>query len=146
MLSLINPVPRAEPFDDGDWIFELKFDGFRAAADTVRGRVISRMPRLEGVLDRLPKGCVFDGEVVVLDDAGRALFDELLFGPPSDLCGLRPADGRRRGSSVAAAPRTQGNVGANWQARESWIALTNGRGPDLRCAAMARFRTLLRMG
>jgi ATP-dependent DNA ligase len=38
------------------------------------------MPRLEGVLDRLPKGCVFDGEVVVLDDARRALFDELLFG------------------------------------------------------------------
>jgi hypothetical protein len=151
MLSLINPVPRAEPFDHGDWIFELKFDGCRAAADTVRGRVISRhgnrMQRLEGVLDRLPKGCVFDdGQIVVLDDAGRALFDELLFGPPSDLCGLRPADGRRRGSAVAAAPRTQGNVGANWQARESWIALTNGRGPDLRCAAMARFRTLLRMG
>jgi ATP-dependent DNA ligase len=80
MLSLINPVPRAEPFGHGDWIFELKFDGFRAPPDTVRGRVISRMPRPEGVLDRLPKGCVFDGEVVVLDDARRALFDELLFG------------------------------------------------------------------
>jgi ATP-dependent DNA ligase len=39
---LINPVPRAEPFDHGDWLFELKFDGFRAAADTVRGRLISR--------------------------------------------------------------------------------------------------------
>jgi ATP-dependent DNA ligase len=38
---LINPVPRAEPFDHGDWLFELKFDGFRAAADTVRGRLIS---------------------------------------------------------------------------------------------------------
>jgi hypothetical protein len=42
MLTLINPVERAEPFDHADWIFEAKFDGFRAAADTVRGRLISR--------------------------------------------------------------------------------------------------------
>ena len=42
MLPLINPVPRAEPFDHPDWLFEAKFDGFRAAADTVRGQLISR--------------------------------------------------------------------------------------------------------
>ena len=73
MLTLINPVPRPEPFDHSHWLFELKFDGFRAAADTVRGRLISRngdrLRRYEGVLDLLPKGCVFDGEFVVLDDA-----------------------------------------------------------------------------
>jgi ATP-dependent DNA ligase len=40
----------------------------------------SRMGRFEEVLDRLPKGHVFDGELVVLDDAGRPLFNELLFG------------------------------------------------------------------
>lgn len=61
MLSLINPVPRPEPFDHPDWVFELKFDGFRAVADTVRGRLTSRtgarMPRFEAaVLDLLPKG------------------------------------------------------------------------------------------
>jgi hypothetical protein len=37
-----------------------------SAADTVRGRLISRngnqMKRFEGVLDLLPKGHVFDGE------------------------------------------------------------------------------------
>jgi ATP-dependent DNA ligase len=38
------------------------------------------MKRFERVLDLLPKGCVFDGEIVVLDDAGRPLFNELLFG------------------------------------------------------------------
>jgi ATP-dependent DNA ligase len=38
MLTLINPVERAEPFDHADWLFEATFDGFRAAADTVRGR------------------------------------------------------------------------------------------------------------
>jgi ATP-dependent DNA ligase len=32
MLTLINPVERAEPFDHADWLFEAKFDGFRAAA------------------------------------------------------------------------------------------------------------------
>jgi hypothetical protein len=41
MLTLINSVARAEPRAMllG---FEAKFDGFRAAADTVRGRLISR--------------------------------------------------------------------------------------------------------
>jgi hypothetical protein len=38
MLTLINPVERAEPFNHADWVFKAKFDGFRAAADTVRGR------------------------------------------------------------------------------------------------------------
>ena len=42
MLSLINPVRRPEPFDHPDWLFEAKFDGFRAAAHTVRGQLISR--------------------------------------------------------------------------------------------------------
>src|SRR5215472_3303740 len=82
--TLINLVEQAEPFDHADWVFEAKFDGFRAAADTVRGRLISRhgnrMMRFEEVLDLLPKGHVFDGELVVLDDAGRPLFKELLFG------------------------------------------------------------------
>jgi ATP-dependent DNA ligase len=82
MLTLINPVARTTPFDDPDWA--VKFDDFRAAADTVRGQLISRngnwMQRLAGVLDRLPKGHIFDGEIVVLDEAGRPLFDKLLFG------------------------------------------------------------------
>jgi bifunctional non-homologous end joining protein LigD len=84
MFPLINPIARLAPFDHPDWVFEVKFDGFRAAADTVRGRLISRngnwMQRFAGVLDRLPKGCVFDGELVVLDEVGRPLFDKLLFG------------------------------------------------------------------
>jgi ATP-dependent DNA ligase len=66
MLTLINPTQRAEPFDHADWVFEAKFDGFRAAVDTVRGRLISRngnwVRRFEWVLDLLPRVCVFDGE------------------------------------------------------------------------------------
>jgi ribosomal protein L34 len=41
-LTLIDPVERAEPFDHPEWVFAAKFDGFRAAADTIRGRSISR--------------------------------------------------------------------------------------------------------
>ncbi len=37
------------------------------------------MQRFEGVHDLLPKGRVFDGEILLLD-AGRPLFNELLFG------------------------------------------------------------------
>ena len=60
MLPLINPVARAEAFDHPEWLFEPKFDGFRAVADTVRGRLTSRtgawMPRFEAaVLDLLPR-------------------------------------------------------------------------------------------
>lgn len=32
------------------------------------------------MLDLLPSGHVFDGELIVLDDAGRPLFNELLCG------------------------------------------------------------------
>jgi ATP-dependent DNA ligase len=38
------------------------------------------LQRFEAVLDPLPKGHVFDGEPVVLDDAGRPLFNDLMFG------------------------------------------------------------------
>ncbi len=135
MLTLINPVVRAEPFDHPDWVFEAKFDGFRAAADTVRGRLISRngsrMRRFEQVLDLLPKGHVFDGELVVLDDAGRPLFDALLFGrrrPTYVAFDLLVADGvdirsqplreRKAGwPNSANAPRTGSRSPTAWSAK-----------------------------
>jgi bifunctional non-homologous end joining protein LigD len=65
-------------------LFELKYDGFRGIADTIRGRMLSknksRLRRFERLLDRLPVGCVFDGEIVALDDRGRPAFNDLLFG------------------------------------------------------------------
>jgi hypothetical protein len=55
MVTLTSPIARPTAFDDPASILELKFDGFRAAADTVRGRLIPRngnwMPRFAGVLD-----------------------------------------------------------------------------------------------
>ena len=131
MLTVINPVKRAQPFDHPDFVFEAKFDGFRAIADTVRGRLISRngnrMQRFERVLDLLPKGYVFDGELVALDDAGRPLFNELLFGrrrPTYVAFDLLIADG----IDLRPLPLKQRKVRlAQLSERaEGWITLTNG--------------------
>ena len=49
----------------------------RRAREWLRLRNGNRMPRFEGLLGLLPRGRVFDGELVVLDDAGRRpLFNE----------------------------------------------------------------------
>src|SRR6266516_2216634 len=80
----IIPIRRKEPFDDPAYLFELKLDGFRGIADTIKGRVLSkngnRMKRFERLLEGLPAGFVFDGEIVALDEDGRPIFNDLLFG------------------------------------------------------------------
>ena len=40
----IAPVQRAEPFDDPEWLFDLKYDGFRGLCYLAQGRchMISR--------------------------------------------------------------------------------------------------------
>jgi hypothetical protein len=80
----IIPVVRQEPFDDPTYLFELKLDGFRGIADTVNGRMLSkngnRLGRFERLLEGLPPGYVFDGEIVALDEDGRPRFNDLLFG------------------------------------------------------------------
>jgi len=78
-----------EPFDNPDWIFELKHDGFRSLA-YVNGdgcRLISRRNNdfkrflpLNEALSTLPvKNAILDGELVCIDDQGRSLFNQLLF-------------------------------------------------------------------
>ncbi len=80
----IIPTRRKEPFDGDGWLFELKLDGFRGLADTIRGRMLSkngnRLKRFQALLDALPPGYVFDGEIVALDEDGRPRFNDLLFG------------------------------------------------------------------
>jgi hypothetical protein len=74
MLALINPVERAEPFDHDDWLFETKFNVFRALAGTVPGRpraTATGCSPWRRALGPLPKGHGFDGELVVPD--GREL-------------------------------------------------------------------------
>jgi bifunctional non-homologous end joining protein LigD len=74
-----------EPFDGEDWLFEIKWDGYRAVAFIENGKVrlVSRnqndlTPRYPELKD-FPqfvkaKTAILDGEVVALDDEGRASF------------------------------------------------------------------------
>jgi bifunctional non-homologous end joining protein LigD len=76
-----------EPFDRDGWVFEIKWDGYRAIADvSKRGvRLYSRnqlsfaeryRPLLEP-LRELDQEAVLDGEIVVLDQQGRSEFQQL---------------------------------------------------------------------
>jgi ATP-dependent DNA ligase len=82
----MEPVPsiRQEPFDDSAFLFEFKLDGFRRLAATIQGWMLSkngnRLARFETLFDALPPGYIFDGEIVALDEDGRPIFNDLMFG------------------------------------------------------------------
>ena len=78
---------RAEPFNHVNWVFEIKWDGFRALlySDNDGVRLISRnrntfksFPDLCKGLARDLKGrrCTLDGEIVCLDSQGKPHFQE----------------------------------------------------------------------
>jgi bifunctional non-homologous end joining protein LigD len=78
-------IGQPDPFDDPDWLYEIKHDGFRALAVIEQGhcRFLSRKKhRLTGysdLRDALVKevnaeSVVFDGELVVTDHQGRTVF------------------------------------------------------------------------
>ena len=77
-----------KPFAAQDWVFELKWDGIRALADISGDQVrfysragrdlTSHYPELAILPGRLRAGdALLDGEVVVLDEGGRADFGRL---------------------------------------------------------------------
>jgi bifunctional non-homologous end joining protein LigD len=74
-----------EPFDNDDWLFEIKWDGYRAVAfvqdDKVRlvsrnqNELTGRYPELKDMPEFIKgKTAILDGEVVALDADGRASF------------------------------------------------------------------------
>jgi bifunctional non-homologous end joining protein LigD len=75
------------PFDDPNWVFEIKWDGFRAIADCANSKVelysrnlISFNDRFGPIVKALQKAklnAVLDGEVVVVDDKGKSHFQLL---------------------------------------------------------------------
>lgn len=72
-------------FDDEDWWFEVKWDGYRAIVGSAQGQVRARSrrgldllgPFPELVSLEIPDGVVVDGEVVAFDDEGRPSFSLL---------------------------------------------------------------------
>jgi ATP-dependent DNA ligase len=85
----IAPTWRKTPFDDPDWLFDLKYDGFRGLGylDRGRNRLISRnntvMTRFEALADQIASlldvhDAILDGEVIAADETGRPMFCDLL--------------------------------------------------------------------
>ena len=74
-----------KPFDSPDWLFEIKWDGYRAVAFVNEGKVrlVSRnqndLTQQFSELQELPhflnvQSAVLDGEIVALDEQGRSSF------------------------------------------------------------------------
>ena len=82
-------VRRSEPFSHKDWLFEIKYDGFRAIAqvEQVRCKLVSRngnefksfLPLSESIGTELKRSVILDGEIVCLDADGKCLFYDLPF-------------------------------------------------------------------
>jgi ATP-dependent DNA ligase len=80
------PRPADEPPTGPGWIHEIKHDGFRILAHR-RGHSVrlitrngydlaDRFPLAAGAIEALPvRSCVVDGEAIVCDDSGLAVFD-----------------------------------------------------------------------
>lgn len=75
-----------EPFDDDDWLFEIKWDGYRAIAESGPPvKLYSRnglsfaslYPAVVGEVGILPPGLILDGEIVAPDRQGRPEFQRL---------------------------------------------------------------------
>jgi bifunctional non-homologous end joining protein LigD len=92
MLPRLEPLTLArkrEPFDHPDWLFEIKFDGFRSLAYIRNGEceLVSRnrntfktFPILSSWIGQhLNVEAVIDGEIVSLDEYGRSQFAELFY-------------------------------------------------------------------
>jgi bifunctional non-homologous end joining protein LigD len=89
-VSFVEPMKAklVDSMPTGDWVYEIKFDGYRALA--LRGgnetRVLSRndkdlgrkFPEVKDAVAALAvQDAVIDGEIVALDDRGRSSFQLL---------------------------------------------------------------------
>jgi len=88
MPSVIHPMLATlvdKPFDDDEWLFEIKWDGYRAVAFLEDGKVrlVSRnqndltaeYPELTDLAQNVrARTAILDGEIVALDEQGRASF------------------------------------------------------------------------
>lgn len=109
--DLATLTARSQPFSSPDWLYELKFDGFRALA--LRGetgvRLLSRhgnnlttaFPEVAEALLELPSRTVLDGELVVLDPDGRPRFEHLARAWLTSASAIKAAARRRPATLMA---------------------------------------------
>ncbi len=107
MPSAIHPMLATsidKPFDGPDWLFEIKWDGYRAVAFIENGQVrlvsrnqndLTRYPELKDLPKFVKaKNAILDGEVVALDEQGRPSFSLM-----QQRTGFRPR-GRRAAANA----------------------------------------------
>ncbi len=88
MPTVIHPMlatPIERPFDDPEWLYEIKWDGYRAIS-FIEDKSVSWFPARKTISPEgspnsmifrslsAPKPRILDGEVVALDENGRASF------------------------------------------------------------------------
>ena len=89
VITPIQPIARAEPFDRPDWLFEFKYDGFRCMAYILDGKIRLRskstailqgFPTLRSALEYELRvhDTVLDGEIVSFDESNRGNFELLM--------------------------------------------------------------------
>lgn len=76
-----------EPFDDPDWLFEIKWDGYRAVGTKHKDEIslysrnstdfLEKFPSVAEAIRALDHDVILDGEVVVLDQHGAPHFEWL---------------------------------------------------------------------
>lgn len=77
----------SQPFDDKHWLFEIKWDGYRAIAEKNGNEILlyshnglnfqQTYPVVIEELKSIDADCVLDGEIVVLNDQGKPDFQLL---------------------------------------------------------------------
>ncbi len=88
--EFIKPMlasPAKKIFKDPDWVFELKWDGYRVMSNLFDGEVElysrngisynSKFSLIKKELESIPHDCILDGEVVIVDKYGKPDFQKL---------------------------------------------------------------------
>jgi bifunctional non-homologous end joining protein LigD len=115
MPQFIEPMAATladRPFSDDDWLFEVKWDGYRVEAVVRDGKVrlwtrrgndaASYFPDLTGAPSWIAaRQAIVDGEVVALDGEGNPSFS--LLQDRTGIRGVQSSDGRRAGTRPARA-------------------------------------------
>lgn len=86
-IAVMKPETSERPFSRSGWIFELKYDGFRALVERKDGEarifyrsgrgVTAIFPEIATAVAALPFDLVLDGEIVIIDGNGRPDFNAL---------------------------------------------------------------------
>src|SRR5436305_1530861 len=93
---MLATLAESAPADERNWIYELKYDGFRAIAAIAGGEIAlwsrneldlaTRFPHIATIVSKIKvKEAVLDGEIVALDENGAPRFQLLQQGDNREL-------------------------------------------------------------